>query len=569
MAESVLSNDGLASEKVRILPVPEYRVLGTYVRSPVELEAASQGKFRIFGTWVDDIAPPVDWNANPHDSASWQAQLHTMRYLDVLKQVDSRNSESNSIKRGVALILDWIQQNPRGGSGVCRYAWLDKVVGDRAAYVGWFFRRALHDELLSPTEARTVYQSLLEHAQFLVSDSHYTSVSNHGLFQDVGLILLAHYLDFHPEREMWHHHALERFLSTLSRHVSKSGVHLEHSPGYHLDMVLLVKKLRDICTVNDEHLDSLYNTMLEALGWFITPANTVAPLGDTDWGMPIPEWAHTTAQKTSGLRFFDDAGYVSVRTDDAHLIVTGAYHSRVHKHADDLSFVLYHRKTEIVGEGGKYAYDSHHTLRKYTVSEESHNVLGVDNQRNLFTSVKPTSSAAIRSVQQRGTWTHIVADNLILDRALHIKHRRWFFYDPRRALVVVDYLISRETRNYRRWLHLGPAISLEESGLLTKDGSVIALVQDISPEAADCVIQRGATSPTTQGWTFPRFGVQKPVWTIEWKAAAANALLGFAIKLMPETPCSIALRESHRCPVLEADGESFDLTKDEMPYANV
>ena len=55
-------------------------------------------------------------------------------------------------------------------------------------------------------------------------------------------------------------------------------------------------------------------------------------------------------------------------------------HSNVHKHADDLSFLLTYGKTDFFVDSGKYNYNETDAYRKYFRSSLSHNTITVDGQ---------------------------------------------------------------------------------------------------------------------------------------------------------------------------------------------
>ena len=60
-----------------------------------------------------------------------------------------------------------------------------------------------------------------------------------------------------------------------------------------------------------------------------------------------------------------------------YFLFTTAYHSNVHKHADDLSFLLTYGKTDYFVDSGKYSYNEHE-YRKYFRSTLAHNTITVD-----------------------------------------------------------------------------------------------------------------------------------------------------------------------------------------------
>ena len=80
---------------------PEYRVLMSKQRSDEEKELARGRHFIVFPT-IDAptlLAPPVDWKQDPFSSRSWRAQLHSMRFLDILFQMYIDDGDCEALDR--------------------------------------------------------------------------------------------------------------------------------------------------------------------------------------------------------------------------------------------------------------------------------------------------------------------------------------------------------------------------------------------------------------------------------------------------------------------------------------
>ncbi|WP_168769263.1 heparinase II/III domain-containing protein [Priestia megaterium] len=61
------------------------------------------------------------------------------------------------------------------------------------------------------------------------------------------------------------------------------------------------------------------------------------------------------------------------------IIFYSAFHSRVHKHHDDLSFTLYAYDMPLFIDGGKFNYQYDQPERKYIVSAYGHNTVRINN----------------------------------------------------------------------------------------------------------------------------------------------------------------------------------------------
>jgi hypothetical protein len=539
--EQLLTGEIDVRDLLRTRGAPEYRVLMTKSRDDHEKESARQGRFVVFPT-IDvptELTAPVDWLQDPFSSFSWRAQLHSLRFLDALFQLYLADGYIEALDQAQALALDWIEQNEPCRPGVSEYAWFDRLVGDRVPYLAYLLAAAAHEERVSASAARKLLASVIEHADALADDENYTAGTNHGLFQDAGLLLAAYYVPFLVDAETWRAHATARFIGTLSRHVNiDEAIHLEHSPSYHADVTALGQKIRRLASVDDPRLNSLIDRLADNAGWFVMPDGRFPPMGDTDY-RPALAFARASAEHKAGLKVFPGSGWAFVREADSYLIVSAGYHSKTHKHADDLSFCLHERGSLVVTEVGKYGYDEDET-RSYALSSRAHNVVLVDGQSILPGRTKPCGSGIRRAAARTG-WYAIDATNGTLE-ATGINHRRMFLFKPGLVLVIIDELSAGEDHTYTRLFHLGPEIEIEQrdaavalrgpqfSGWLSE----ASLRRAVNPPIVEQRIVRGQTAPHLKGWTFPEHGLSQEIYLIEFESTGANELLAATISLTPE-----------------------------------
>src|SRR5205814_1977872 len=152
-------------------------------RSDEEKELARGRHFIVFPT-IDAptlLAPPVDWKQDPFSSRSWRAQLHSMRFLDILFQMYIDDGDCEALDRANELASDWIQQNRQESPEISEYAWFDRLVGDRAPYLAYLLSVSATEGCISAPVARTLLSSIIEHADFLADDENYVGGTNHGL----------------------------------------------------------------------------------------------------------------------------------------------------------------------------------------------------------------------------------------------------------------------------------------------------------------------------------------------------------------------------------------------------
>lgn len=88
--------------------------------------------------------------------------------------------------------------------------------------------------LADPDEVLVVLYAVQRHAEMLASPDFYTEAHNHGVDQDRALMEIAVAFPEFSDSGAWVSLAANRLRGQIESTVSPEGVHLEHSPAYHL-----------------------------------------------------------------------------------------------------------------------------------------------------------------------------------------------------------------------------------------------------------------------------------------------------------------------------------------------
>jgi hypothetical protein len=510
--------DAETSKRLRSLPWPAYEVVVNRTYTPAEMALARRGIVTVHDRKVN-ISPPIDWQMD--GPPSFQAHLHSLFFFDILLKLYVNDRDRDALEFARRAALDWIRSNPLDGSDVSVYAWNDKATGDRAPYLAFLLRAAAHNGDLSDADALRLMTSLHEHGRALADETRYASGTNHGLFQDQGLLLLAKYMaPLFPDAEAWHAVALERLRANINAHVSSSDkLWLEHSVAYHIVIVNLLYRLKRWQLIDDRELDLVADEMADAAGWLVAPDGNLAQIGDTDL-RSAPAWAAASAASKDGLKMFGDGGWVVVKRDASYLITAASFHSTVHKHADELSFELIERGRRIVVDTGFFAYDSKDPHRRYARSLEAHNGLMVDGGYAI-SRLEPYGSGIVTATGADG-WYTIEATNPLVE-IQGVRHMRIYRYRPDEILVVEDTVMADEPHTYTRYFHLGPGIDVDGTELRAASGEALGTLENESPEGTRRIV-KGQRDPM-QGWTFPAHREAIPINTVIYETKAANATM--------------------------------------------
>ena len=97
----------------------------------------------------------------------------------------------------------------------------------------------------------------------------------------------------------------------LEEHFSGDGLHLEHSPEYHLFMANHLSFLKESGWLSNgtDSLGNLVDKVANAADWMATPGMGVIPLGDTSNNAKMSKlWPHSNLEFMVGTKLFEKGG---------------------------------------------------------------------------------------------------------------------------------------------------------------------------------------------------------------------------------------------------------------------
>ena len=334
----------------------------------------------------------------------------------------------------------------------------------------------------------------------LADDDNIVLHNNHGLYQASGQLAAATRLSGLPAISQFRKQAVDRFERMFAQQFSSEGVHLEHSPGYHRLVTDLVSGIASSGLLAEfPSLSGRIEGFEDVLAWMILPNGRLANLGDTDYQhvlqedftsaeSPLLEYVLSGGQSgqavSQRLGVFPESGLAVLRSgwpdaasfDQAsYLAQQAGFHSRTHKHADDLSFIWYERGSEILIDAGRYGYLGRTKVKSdlwnrgfwysdpkriYVESTRSHNTVEIDGM-SFDRRKSPPYGSAIED------WGEIPEGLLFVEtRAPQLEtmhHSRLLVLNPANWLLVYDRVWddASEEHDYRQWFHFAPDLTVE------------------------------------------------------------------------------------------------------------
>lgn len=502
---------------------------------------------------------PVDWRGACASHRSQDYQLHAWAFMGpVLDQVE-RTDDAELLEWCVQRALSWCRTVL--GEPAPEMAWYDMALAWRAPRLAHLFERALTQPSRTPEELDELHRGVLAHQRALLSPSSFNGETNHGLYTALGQIAFARRLAELPGMAEIAEQGRSRLREVVRGQLAADGGHREHSPDYHR---MVVDSLADAIgddLIEDPELVALVDRAAHVTGWFVRPDGEIEQIGDS----PARTVARSTRSRRDPVTDFvvtagrsgtppeaeslllPDSGFAVVRSprptttqelrEASYLTFTGAFHSRTHKHADDLAVTWFDGGRELLLDSGRFGYldvlPGEHPdrdqgfyygrpERQYVEGTRAHNTVSADGEDHDRRTRAPYGSA-VREVRREGA-VHVVTGEV--DHG-HWRHRRVVRLEPGVRLDVEDEVTSLDgaDHTFETWWNLPGDLELVPTGgagrhtgatpgdelLLTGGGTRLRVV--VADAARPWRTARGAQEPLL-GWRSREDYALTPCWNL-------------------------------------------------------
>ncbi len=446
------------------------------------------------------IEAPLAWDELCAENRSWHFHLQSWDPIATVLAAYDQTPTPAYLGWALELAADWARAF-RDPGVPSPFAWYDMALGLRAYRLAYLVDVAARIDSVGDEEIAWLLGAADIHRELLASDETFAAHSNHGFYQAAGQLALARRLSDLAGMDEAQAQATERFHLLMEGHFSDDGIHLEHSPEYQWILMQSLSGMIGSGLVEDPWIVALFARIQESMAWFVVPDGRLAMFGDSTSREPkirrldrITDEAlrfvatsgaegHAPAEST---RLFRAGGYAVLRDHwpkrpgDYHgcsyLAQTCAFHSRMHKHADEMSFVWYDREREIITDSGRYGYVGevkpgsdlfaqgfHYSdpKRVYVESTRAHNAVEIDGRSYPRRRVDFFGSGMLQAGNARG----IRYTECELVHLGSVRHWRALMLKPRDWLIVLDWLDdgNGDRHDYRQWLQFAPDLTIERT----------------------------------------------------------------------------------------------------------
>ncbi|MGB6229692.1 MAG: heparinase II/III family protein [Litorimonas sp.] len=493
---------------------------------------------------VDDVLL-CDWDAQSEPSRSVRYRLNAwMYFVPMLARSweEERDGDRPLLERVLRFMADWERNysfdpdNPVGANLVNDFAWYDMATGLRAALIGHVLRRVR----LTGGDLTSRLEMLLrlaeDHAAYLIRQDLWSSHSNHGYYQSLGLFALVAQAPFaFRDPDALRTVAVERTRDYLSRAISDDGMLLEHSPLYHCFIFRSFVNMAPWLETSDPgeaELSRVFDRMQSSMSACFQPNDLLVPFGDSR----LASIEHDLGFLEGRLSLLNDdmralferesrpafeqwypgrsTGFVAYKSWDedrsSYFAQTAQFHSLVHKQCDDMSVYWAENGMPILSDGGRYGYEGQtksgselnkagylysDPKRVFVESVHAHNGVEVDgssdNRRRT-----PQYHSAMTALAR---WDDLIVTECRQLREPLVDHGRLTLFRPGRFMVIIDRLadLLERPRDFTQWTQLFPTWQMEDG----EDGSYRgrAPVKTLS-DLPDFPREASAFNRHTVGW---------------------------------------------------------------------
>jgi hypothetical protein len=496
----------------------------------------------------------LDWSENPYDDHTWQFYYHSLRMVSFLINAYELRGDIAYLEKAQWFIDSWMEHNPNRWHQASHKAWADHSTANRITTFIYFWDHYRNSETFDNEFANKFLNVLRMHGEYTAKNWYYTWESNHGIFQDRALMQLAVLFPNFERSGEWLETSISRLSFHLETDVTPSGVHKEHSTGYHYIVLILFMSISEFnlhYNISNDKLDSMIYKMQEYLVRIAKPDGTIPVVGDSApyYVLGISESQITNehllylvSNGNKGEKIvedsavYQDAGVAILKNNwdtapPLYFALFNAFHSGAHKQSDDLSFVLTYQQTDYFVDSGKYNDDLKDPYRKFMRSVFAHNSITVDDRSYSASYPDNFGKSVIEHFVIASNYSYVKASHTLYE-GVKITRSVVFFNDG--AVYFHDEIESDVPHKYTQIFNVGKDVNVDDTDenniflSSTKDNSSLTLKQ--LNAIAKFEIYHGSDDPI-RGWQSTTFNEVFPITTLNFQRTGKDVVFETAINI--------------------------------------
>lgn len=238
-------------------------------------------------------------------------------------------------------------------------------------------------------------------------------------------------------------------------------------------------------------------------------------------------------------KVFSDGNYAVMRNqwnyneDTVQLLFYSTFHTKTHKHHDDLSIILFGHGQALLTDAGKYDFNYDRPERQFAISSRAHNSVVAD---DMDTNISPIN------VGKSGLTSYYFADNFSYVSGAHglytgLTHQRILLYLKPWDILVLDWIAGQKEHKFEQFFNFHPTVECSLRGNVIiaqlQNGSNISIQPLFQSQNLDVQLVRGQKNPL-RGWCSLEYSKLLEAWSAGYILRnASSAAFASHINLKP------------------------------------
>ncbi len=405
------------------------------------------------------LSPFIEWDTTELSSISYRVWKYSLIVLTALIDLYEKSKSPQVMDKICTHVIDWINYE-NNTSALDEYAYNEMSVATRSVIIAYLIRSLSLVPIQDNERINLLFQYLGKQLTWLLDDKYYVYSHNHGLYIDIAVLMSFKYTqDLISDKENhiseFTEHVVKRFKNNIStKYREEEYLINEHSPAYHFTIQSILKQFNDIASeMNIKAIEKLFKQMKESGFWLVYPDGTLPQIGDT-----TRRGHYYSDSSTLGLKRFHKTGFSIYKGSDFSLFFYSSYHSKTHKHNDELGLELYDFGRRILIDSGNYGYDYTDKYKQYAMSISAHNALEIIGLPNARDTQMFYHSGLLTSELNKGTYISSGINHVY--KKYGYLHHRIIIFTPKKTLHIIDLIKSElaPKKNIKRYFHFDSGI---------------------------------------------------------------------------------------------------------------
>lgn len=522
---------------------------------------------------------PITWKEDPYKNTTWRLYYQSMNALSYLTNAYEVTKDTKYLSYGFSMIQSFwkVNYSPEVATDK-KYTYESHAMANRTNNLMYFYHYYMNSPIATESNIKYLKTILRKHGVALNDPKLYNYRSNHGIFQDRALIQLASYFPEISTSQEWKNNAIYRTKQHIIQDFTAEGLHKEHSPLYFTLVMDLIEDINKIA--EDPELKQLVLNGQKAFANLVLSDFRLPGLGDSDYAnAPVklnysvldPEFEYILTRGQSGQQpslVSNISNALAVVRDGfgpntTSLVFAASNFSVVHKHADDLSFLLSQNGQDIFIDSGKYNYNRTEPIQQYLRTTFAHNVVTVDG-KSYPISIDNAGKSKITHVIDKPDSVIMTGEHTIYSGVQ--VYRTIVYLKEKKVTLIQDEILSNKEHITNQIFNIGKNINTK-----SVNPNTVLVNESITMKQHKPALLKeffGQQNPM-RGFASTSFNQSFPIKQLDFESKGKNIQYYTSISTTPTTVENFTL-SGDQYQILLSDGTKYMVTKPvTTPFVNI